>query len=733
MAPPGSISRIQRACILGLAIGAVGIVLALTPPGLAWEENAGLAWLFTMRGPIEVPPEVVVVGIDQEAAHELGLDPDTSKWPRSTHARLIDNLVRHGASVIVLDLLFTQSRSLDEDSALAAAIARAKRVVLLEHIRRETVPILMDRLVSPIPQLSDAAMGLGPFPLEKVDAYVNDFWAFKDVGGEVPTLPAVALQIHALQVFDDFVALLKQAGFRRLDRLPESRADLSNAEDVRELMGLLRLEFRENPQMSIRLLSTLEADRGLTDWKRRLLTALVRLYAGADRPYLNFYGPPATIRRISYDALLGDSGRRNDLPGVAGKVVFVGASELASAEQEDDFSTVFGREDGVDLSGVEIAATAFANLLTDATIRPRLELHLSTLLLFGGLVGTLAYLLPGLRAVGVTLALGGIYFFLALLLFIEGNLWVPVFIPLLVQLPAALFLGLFSQYRGAKRERESMKRAITYYVPEEAVQNVGADGEPQVATERVFGACLRTDMVGYTTLAEPKSPQDLGSLMSEYFSKLSQPVVRHEGFVSDFATDGILCAWTAKQPEKDVRLHACLAALEMLEEMDLLKLPSRIGLHAGWMAMGTVGGGGHFEYRVIGDTPNTASRIEGLNKHLSTRILASEAAAGDLDSFLLRRLGSFLLVGKSKPVTIFEVMGLRENASESDQKLCERFDVALNAFEAKRWSQAAEEYQELLSIYPEDGPATFYLKRSQQYCEVEPPPDEALIIRIETK
>jgi len=397
----GDMSRIQKGCMSGLAIAAVGIVLAATSPGWALEENFGLSWLFKIRGPIEVPPEVIVVGIDRESSRDLGLDSDTSKWPRSIHAVLIDNLVRHGASVIVLDLTFTESRSPDEDGALEAALARAKRVVLLEHIRRETVPILMDRLISPIPQLSDAAMGLGPFPLEKVDAYVNQFWAFKDVGGEVPTLPVVALQIHALQVFDDFVALLKQAGFRRLDRLPQSRADLSNAEDVRELMGLLRLEFTEAPQMPIRLLNALEADQGLTDRERRLLTALVKLYAGAESHYLNLYGPPATIRRIPYDEALGDPGRRNNPSDVAGKVVFVGASELASAEQEDAFSTVFGREDGVDLSGVEIVATAFANLLTDGTIQRRFELHLSTLLLFGGLVGTLAYLLPGLRAVAV--------------------------------------------------------------------------------------------------------------------------------------------------------------------------------------------------------------------------------------------------------------------------------------------------------------------------------------------
>ena len=119
-------SRVQKACMSGLVIAAVGIVLAATTTGWALEENFGLSWLFKIRGPIEVPPEVIVVGIDRESSRELGLDSNTSKWPRSTHAHLIDNLVQHGASVIVLDLTFTESRSPDEDGALAAAIARAQ-------------------------------------------------------------------------------------------------------------------------------------------------------------------------------------------------------------------------------------------------------------------------------------------------------------------------------------------------------------------------------------------------------------------------------------------------------------------------------------------------------------------------------------------------------------------------------------------------------------------------------
>lgn len=711
MSQLGDISRIRKACMSGLAIAAVGIVLAATSPGWAWEENSGLPWLFQIRGPIEVPPEVIVVGIDRESSRELGLDPDTSKWPRSIHADLIDNLVGHDASVIVLDLSFTVSRSLDEDEALAAAIARAQRVVLLEHIRRETVPILMDRLVSPIPQFSDAAMGLGPFPLEKVDGYVNQFWAFKDVGGEVPTLPVVALQIHALEILDDFVVLLKQAGFRRPDRLPQSRADLSNAEDVRELMGLLRLEFRETPQMSIRLSNALEADQGLTNRERRLLTALVKLYTGADSHYLNFYGPPATIRRVPYDDALGDL-------DVAGKVVFVGASELASAEQEDDFSTVFGREDGVDVSGVEIAATVFANLLTDRTIQRRLDLHIATLLLFGVLVGLLAYLLPGLRAAAAVLGVGALYFGIAQWLFAWHDLWVPVLIPLVVQLPMALFLGLFSQYLTAKREEERLRT----WVPEKVLY------VPEAGP--AFGTCLLTDIQGSRALSSHLSDPEYNSLMENYYDNIVPPVARNRGRVWDFSGDGMMCLFATKQPDESLRLSACLAALEILKEVDAFnqfqkekqRVPTRIGLHAGWMELGG---------KTLGDVGNTVASIEGLNKQLSTSILASEAAVGDLDRLLLRRAGHFILKGKSDPLVIFEVRGLQESTGESDRELCEQFAAALREFQDTRWSEAAKMYEAILLTHPKDGPSRFYFQLCRKYCHEPPSGDDPSVIRIE--
>ena len=102
-----------------------------------------------------------------------------------------------------------------------------------------------------------------------------------------------------------------------------------------------------------------------------LITALAALYDGASNRYLNLYGPPGTIRTIPYHALVGKDGQDAASPSadLSGKVVFVGYSDLYEPDQPDRFYTVFTGKDGIDLSGVEIMATAFANLLRDDALR----------------------------------------------------------------------------------------------------------------------------------------------------------------------------------------------------------------------------------------------------------------------------------------------------------------------------------------------------------------------------
>ena len=780
-------SRIRAATILGLAVGAAGAVFGLGPSGLDLEEDVGLKWLFAIRGPIDPPAEVVVVSIDERAAKRLELPykssdwerclatarhPETRGWPRCLHARLIDDLVRRGTLVIAIDMDFSRPRSPpDYDAKLADAISKAGRVVLFERLEK-IYP--KEVITSPIPALRDAAVGLGPFPLPKVPARVNQFWAFL-TDSDTPTLPAVALQVHALSLFEDFVAHVGRAGFRELDNLPKTRADVKSAEDVRRLMRMLHRAIRNDPQALQRLRKALaaESSKDLTDGHRDVLNALLNLYDGDNDYHLNFYGPPGAVRTIPALTILQgeDETNRNDELDLSGKVVFVGVP-VSSPDQKDSHYTVFTGDDGIDLSGVEIAATAFANLLTDRTLRRLSNLTLiAVIVVFGGLVGVLAYMPRGVLGVASASGASALYFGSAQFLFARYDLWLPLTTPMLVELPSVLLLGMILHYQGAIR-------TIWTLVPDLIANRIMKHQEPSAITKKVYGICLSTDAEGFMTVSEKLDPTELQSLMNEYFEVLGEPIVRHKGKAPYFAADSMMCVWPAPgywqnvgaslvrllfrglsrqrlvpappldrlhrfflrhlPTEKDIRLQACLAALEIHKAVTLFnrrhqdrKLPTRIGLHAGDVVVGGVGGGGHAAYSLIGDSANVASRIEGLNKHLGTWILATEPVVADLDSFLMRRLGRFRLPGRVEPVTVFEVICLRESARDEQIDLCGCFDLALNAFETACWSKATELFAAILSVYPKDVPSKFFLTLCRKYSAS--PEKDPTIIEIEIK
>ncbi len=749
--------------ILGLAVGAIGGALALSPLGFAIEEDLGLRLLFSLRGPSEPPSEVVVVTtarlptqlavasnqeIDWSHCRAAPRPVGEDRWPRCLYAHLVDKLVQAGASTIVFDVIFDKPSTAADDAELISAIARSERTVLLQHLRVEMIAnsgILRETLSSPIPALTAVATGLAPFPLPKVPARVNQFWAFKSSLRDAPTLPAVALRVHALPLMEQFTELLEQAGQAHFNKLPQDSDQVITAQHLHRLMAQLRQELGRRPELIQRLLELLsrKTESGLSPHDAGLLSALVRLYSGQSSYHLNFYGPPGTISTVPADTILGagaDVAKNLDLTG---KVVFVGPSDLYGAGQKDGFYTVFSREDGTDLSGVEIAASAFANLLAGSTLGRLSNLaSFGLLLLFGSLVGAGAHLLSGFRGVIATLSLGALYFGAAQFLFAEHNYWIPLVIPLIFQAPVALSAGLLLQYLTAKRERENVSKAILHYIPEDVAKKLVKHGYESAETEVVHGICLSTDAEHYTTIGEALGPTELASYMNEYFEVLSQPIERHNGVVLEIVADSMMCVWRSLSETmgKDTRLEACRAALEVHQAVQRFNqshgdqtLPTRIGLHAGRVALANVGGGRHFSYSLVGDIAITTSRIERLNKHLGTWILASEPVVTGLDEVLLRRVGSFMLEGKSTHLSIFEILGSSKNSDQSQISLCRQFGCALKLHDAGRWSEAAEAFDNLLKLHPTDGPSLFFMERSRIFSAAPPTDGQAHVIRMETK
>jgi adenylate cyclase len=749
--------RVVKGLAVGLITGLAGALFGLTDLGATFERSVGLSWLFNIRGPIAPPSDVAVVAIDSRTGDQLGLPSLPREWPRTVHARLVDELARRGASAIVFDMQFDKPKVAKDDRLFTKAVDEADRVVLIELVTgkrqpltdahgRPTGSVWIEQKIKPMPELTKAAKGLATFPLPKIDAAVYEFWAFKESIGDAPTLPAVALQIHALKAYPAWVSLLGELHTSDLNTLPRTVHEVGKAEQVRSLMHTFRSTFENNlgaRDSLARLLEQESAQGNAAD--QGPLKALLGLYAGNPHRLLNFYGPPGTIQTIPYQAVLKEENQNpgNSAFDLRGKAVFVGFSDLYDPGQPDRFYTVYTGEDGVDLSGVEIAATAFGNLLTDSSIKPLDNMQtLGLLLSFGILIGTLAYFLPAMLGVPLAIILAVAYAATAQWLFNTGDHWLTLATPLLVQFPLALFLGLLGQYLLERHRGQRISKALSYYVPEGVARDLTNNQSKSDAFNKVvYGTCFATDMSGFSTISEQLPPDKLAVFLNDYFDTLAKSLKRHHVDVTEFRADAIMCAWTADKPTVEVRRKAVLAALgaaeaigEFKQRNAMLQAALRVGLEAGHFYIGHAGGGGHFVFSIVGDTANTASRIESLNKHTGTQILATQEVVEGLEGLLLRPVGDFVFVGKTEAIPIVEIMASIAEATDRQRLLAERFSEALAIFHTAEWAKAAEAFEELQKEFPDDGPTRFYIARCKAYLGgTTQPPDNPRVIRMDAK
>ena len=338
----------------------LGVVIALTPLGVTLEENFGLDTLFKFRGERPPPADVVVVAIDKASTDAMGVPQQLDRWPRSYHAQLVNTLSDLGAEVIAFDILFSEQRKLDSDVQFAQTLERAGNTVLIANMTRQKQSLMNDadqvvaglaieQWTPPIPIFSDAAIAVSPFVLPKVPAQVRQYWIFKQFDELVPALPATALQIYALPVYDDWLELLSQVDPDFARQLPQSAEQLRSEQQLITLMAHLRQHINDNPKLVQRLFAALDQSAFNAETKQ-IIKALIHMYSGATNRYLNFYGSPRTVVTLPYYKSLDAAALHDVGVDIRGKAVFVGLSEQLIQEQEDGFNTVFSQSDGRDVA-----------------------------------------------------------------------------------------------------------------------------------------------------------------------------------------------------------------------------------------------------------------------------------------------------------------------------------------------------------------------------------------------
>ena len=723
----------------------ISLDMAFEKKDLWGERERGLRWLFKVRGSRQAPSDVVVVTTDRAAAYALGQKQEIWKWPRSFHGKLVRNLVEQGATVIAFDIYFKEAHPPEEDQVFAEAIREAGNVVLFEKMTKygETTYAL----TPPTPSLAEAATALAPHPLPAIPFRVDQFWLFEPSGIRGATLPFIAYQIHVLARYPELRGLLKRAAPEIAHLLP-ARGDIHpEFGQLQTWVKKLREKFKP-PQKAWSVLAELDGEAsGVESDLKKVRASLVKAYNHGDSRYLDFYGPPRTITTVPYSCVLErcppERGAQSTGPreSFSGKAVFVGFSEQVASEQKDRIHTVFTQDTGVDLSGVEIAATAFANLLEDRQISPLEWWHRVLLVAGWGMILSFAFhkIPPSsphwtgfMKFIVATLATGSIlgaaYLVMAYSLFAWEGLWIPLVVPLFVQLPLGLFGTLVWRYWETHKERQNIQKALEHYIPGPVAHQLTKSIEDIKTTSQVVeGICLATDAEHYTGLAESLEVEELRTFMNDYYETLFEPVRRRDGIVSDVVGDAVLAIWAAPDLDRELRKQVCESALDIVTAVGRFNrlhpetpLPTRIGLHGGRMLLGNIGAMDHYEYRAVGDIVNTATRIEGLNKYLRTRTLASHRILDGLGGFFTRDLGRFRLAGKTQPISIYELICHEEEADGRQREAIRVFAEGLEAFRDQRWEEAQAIFRRVLDIFEIDGPSQYYVEACEKF-KAEPP------------
>ncbi|MEW5822891.1 MAG: adenylate/guanylate cyclase domain-containing protein [Pseudomonadota bacterium] len=594
------------ALLLGMAL-AGQVMLALGEPWFRLDATLG-DMLLRLEAKSRVPPEeIVLVEIDQDSLDDPRLLELVGNWPwpRAVHGELLDFIGMQAPRAVVFDLIFSEPDLFrpQSDALFEEALRRYPAYLPL---------VVVDGVGSRLADLPPL-MAVRPGPQAQSDA-------------RLPLLAPKALS-------------------------PELwRTGLINF--LEDADGVGRRYWLRYPYEG---------------WFLPALPARVAADLGVELPSaeslrLHFFGAPFT--RLSYGRLYLESlkERPEGVPDLRGKIVIIGA---AAPGLHDLRPTPLSGS----TPGPVLLATALGNLLHGDDLRPVSSLWtlLVGIVLSLGVAWATRRKWNPLYQAGTLALLTGAAALLAYQALVFDRLWLPFSMLAGVWLYFAACALL--AYLGERAARERALQLFGRFLDPRVVRTLasgGLVGAAEVGRSREISV-LFSDIRGFTSLSESRSPEEIVHLLNRYFDAQVEVIFAHDGTLDKFIGDAIMAFWGAPVDNPDHAVQAVDAALDMQERLlafqrelaeSGLAFDIGIGIHTGPAVVGFLGSSRRLDYTAIGDTVNLASRIEGCTKGVA-RVLVSEATRLACEArapgrFVFVDRGETQVKGREHPVRLFE-------------------------------------------------------------------------------
>ena len=657
---------------------------------------------------------VVIVDIDERSIAEQGQWP----WPRTVIGDLVDRLTVMGANVIGFDVIFSEADrtslgiaadfvdGLDEntravlkslptnDQLFAEALEKSGRVVLGQTF-------VVDRSVAPRDRMQSSFSVVGADPAPFVENH-------ESVLRPVSILEAAAAGRGIFSVAENAIdGIVREVPLvMKINNAGEIPADMPAS--LLATQGLLPSLTLEMLRVSLNARTIgIRTDEvfGVEDVSIRPARSRDRYVIPTDQSAQMwvYFTPHAYLRDTMYVSATDVIAGKVEPDRIKDKFVLIGTSAQGL---RDVRATPLDKT----LPGVEVHANILENIIFDQRLKRNAEFEtIEVMVAIGGAL-VLIILVPVVGArigAAIFVLLAGSYMWYSFNAFIEQQELFGVVFPIVTMLMFYIFLT-YAAFTQTEAQKKQVRSAFGQYLSSDLVEQLADDpSRLQLGGEDREMTFMFSDVRGFTSISELFDAQGLTRLINRLLTPITNIIMSHHGTIDKYMGDCVMAFWNAPLDVPEHPRHACLSALEMMvaltevnrnldeeaqkEGREHREVNIGIGLNSGIACVGNMGSDQRFDYSVLGDSVNLASRLEGQSKTYGVTCIIGEQTASAVPDFATLELDLIRVKGKEQAVRIFALVGDDKVATDpqfKDLKL--NHNLLLEAYRSQQWEQAEE-------------------------------------------